>query len=226
MGISGKESRDSDADEGCPRGMVMIKGGALSAHRKGPVAINPMCMDRTEVTVKSYEECVAKGACPEPESGKACNWGVADRQSHPVNCVDLKSAETYCRQRHARLPTHDEWEWAASGGTASTLYPWGNSPPSDRACWSGVAKRSGTCPVASFPAGDSPDGISDLSGNVEEWTSTPFWGAEGEFLMRGGYWWDTDADMLRTDVTNHGPPGTTFDGIGFRCIANVDLNGK
>src|SRR5580698_4804058 len=100
-------SRGDAPSEGCPDGTARLEGGTLSVRRKVPVFIAPMCMDRTEVTVKSYAECVAGGVCPEPGTGEACNWGVPDRESRPVNCVDLPSAEAFCKRRSARVPTHD-----------------------------------------------------------------------------------------------------------------------
>src|SRR5262249_32138398 len=91
---------------------------------------------------------------------------------HPINCIDHAQAAAYCAWIHGHLPAAAEWQWAAHGTTALTLYPWGNAEPPHRVCWSGEAKRHETCPVGAFPEGDSPDGLKDLSGNVREWTST------------------------------------------------------
>ena len=218
---AGAQTRNSpieDAGESCPDGMVRIEGGKLSARRKVPAVIRTMCVDRTEVTVQSYAECVAKGACQAPTTGDACNWSVPGRELHPMNCIDLDGAEAYCKQHDARLPTHDEWEWAASGRAAATVYPWGNSPPSDRACWSGVVKRSSTCPVGTFPSGNSPEGISDLSGNVAEWTSTEFHRGSGTVIVRGGGWDDQQPEPLRTDTTDHQGRESPYRSIGFRCV--------
>ncbi len=207
---------------GCPPGMVKLEGGRLSVRRKKPVRMKAMCMDRLEVSVVQYAKCADQGACREPAAGKACNWGVAGREQHPVNCVSLDDAEAYCRWRDdARVPTHDEWEWAAAGRDAATTYPWGDDPPGDRACWSGDTKRSGTCSVGSHPSGDSPQGIGDLSGNVAEWTTTVFSEGLGTFMVRGGSWWDSNAEMLRTNVTSHDGRKSRFDGTGFRCVKDA-----
>jgi len=75
-----------------------------------------------------------------------CNWRRADRRNHPVNCVDWAQSKAYCERQGKRLPTEDEWEWAARGGVNGWNYPWGNGKAGadrneldesvkDLACW-------------------------------------------------------------------------------------------
>lgn len=205
-------------DPGCPTNMMRIDGGALRNQRKVEVAIADMCVDRTEVTVHAYAECVAMGACLEPGRGNACNWGIPERDMHPINCVDQPSAKAFCAYKSGRLPTFNEWEWIAEGRTAALTYPWGNAPPAEHACWSGVVKRQETCRVASSRAGDSPQGVSDLSGNVLEWTTTPFEAMPDTFVLAGGSWWDEDPDALQVLAIHHDVPAQRSDMIGFRCV--------
>ena len=89
------------------------------------VTVAPMKMARTEVTVSAYRKCVDSGACTVPNSDRApCNWGKSGRENHPVNCVDHAQATSFCRWIGGRLPTAEEWEFAAKGGQ-SRVYPWG-----------------------------------------------------------------------------------------------------
>lgn len=81
-----------------------------------------------------------------------------------------------------------------------------------------------TAPVASFPAGNTPEGISDLGGNVWEWTSSlpctypaHACAETGERVIRGGGW--THRYLMSPEVTTRDRLATTAvsDGVGLRC---------
>jgi formylglycine-generating enzyme required for sulfatase activity len=91
-------------------------------------------------------------------------------QAHlPVVFVDWEEAEGYCRWIGGRLPTEEEWEKAARGADGR-IYPWGNEFDRQRANVGGVFP--GPLKVGSLPSGDSPYGLSDMIGNVWEWTDS------------------------------------------------------
>lgn len=205
-------------DSRCAEGRIYVEGGTLSTRRKFGVAIAGLCVDRTEVTVGAYAACVSMRACQAPATGKACNWYVGDRELHPINCVNMEDAKTFCAWRNGRLPTYNEWEWIAEGRTAAMRYPWGNTKPTEQTCWSGVTKRRETCPVGSFQTDHSLQGIADLAGNVSEWTTTPFVAMPDTFVVAGGCWWDSDPDFLHIVAINHDVPVSRIDMIGFRCV--------
>ena len=163
----------ADASLGCPPGMRSIPGGTFDMGQPGiaepvhPVRLSPYCIDLTEVTLAAYHMCTAEG-CTAPNVGNFCNEGMPGRDQHPMNCVDWNQAHAYCQWRGIDLPTEAQWEFAARGSDGRS-FPWGNSAPGSQLCW-GVPTRTSTCPVQSFPGGDSPFGVSDLAGNVWEWT--------------------------------------------------------
>jgi formylglycine-generating enzyme required for sulfatase activity len=68
-----------------------------------------------------------------------------------------------------RLPTEAEWEHAAKG-FAGQEYPWGAEFDESAANTRETGVHT-TTPVGAFPAGDSPFGLSDMAGNVEEYVS-------------------------------------------------------
>ncbi len=233
----------------CPADMVGIPGGTYTlGERHETAAVHPYCLDRSEVTVAAFATCVTGGQCTEPDSyeptaGKyriSCNWKRPEREQHPVNCVAWNQAVNYCRSLGRRLPTEDEWEWAARNGPAATLYPWGNLPPDAQhvnACGAecpphkaatgyaaGVALYPGddgfpeTAPVGSFPLGDNQWGVHDLAGNVREWTATYLDAKAGSRLGRGGAW-DENAggSLLAADRSYSHLPAVRSFALGFRC---------
>ncbi len=213
------------AGGGCPAGMIAVKGGVLEAAGE-TVRIASFCMDRTEVTVDAYASCVEVGACngADLECGSAATWGKKGKGSHPINCVTWDEATTFCREHGKRLPSEEEWEWAARGGRRALTYPWGDAPPADRVCWdgegnsSGAGERKATCTVGAHPRGKSADGIQDLAGNVREWTST----AHERFkVLRGGSWGDSLPEFLSSSFRGWNAPDERMELLGFRCIAEI-----
>jgi formylglycine-generating enzyme required for sulfatase activity len=169
-------------------------------------------MTRTEVTVAAYAQCVRTGECTLPATGGTCNWDVTGRDDHPINCVSLVQASDFCRAVGARLPTADESELVARGGT-DRLYPWGNEEPTSA---SARFNAEGTAPVASALKGKSKHGLFDLAGNVAEWTSTPSWDSIDAYVLRGGGWFSGPM-VLRSRMHTSAMPDTQMGDIGFRC---------
>ena len=217
----------------CKWGMVGIPSGTFTMgdaenfQKPGTVTVAAFCMDRTEVTVSAYKVCVKSGKCTAANTGDQCNAGFTGREfgrwsrdNHPINCVDWNQATAYCEAQGQRLPTEEEWEYAARG-TDGRIYPWGNAEPAGQLCWDGAGNdlgegnRKSTCPVASFPAGNSPFGLADMSGNVMEWTSSGDSSREvrgGGFLIRY-----TSVHSARRDSNTQAFQDATW---GFRCAGS------
>jgi len=214
------------AKAGCPAGMVHVGGGDLPRANGSTAGIRSFCLDRTEVTVDAYATCVAADACvaDQLDCGNAATYGKAGKGRHPVNCVTWHEAEGYCREHGKRLPTEEEWEWAARGGPRGYSYPWGEDPPADRACWDGAGnalgkgERKSTCPVATHPRTRTRHGVDDLAGNVREWTATE---QERFRVLRGGSWGDSLPAFLAADFRAWNAPDERMELLGFRCAAPV-----
>ena len=223
---SPSSSASDDQASRCPSSMALVASGEFAGTRGPPgpiVRVDAFCMDRTEVTVQAYKSCVDSGQCGSPSGGIGCNWGAEGRFLHPMNCIDYDEAVHYCAHTGARLPTSIEWRWAARGRERGWSFPWGNATPSGRVCWSGDERRDSTCAVRSFNSGASPDGLYDLSGNVMEYTSTPF--AEADIttergqVVHGGAWNDTLTETVRADVESWMSSTARRAWLGFRCVA-------
>ena len=105
--------------------------------------------------------------------------------------VDWYDASAYARFAGERLPTADEWELAARGGTKQ-LYPWGDDFKATDCC-SGEGPDQVPVKVMSYPRDCSPVGVYDLAGNVLEWTAEP-WEDSSDMIIRGGCF-DRDCQM-------------------------------
>ncbi|MDT7778940.1 MAG: gamma-glutamyl hercynylcysteine S-oxide synthase [Acidobacteriota bacterium] len=140
--------------------------------------------------------------------------------THPVTGISWFEAEAYARFAGKRLPTEAEWEKAAAWDdvrASKRRYAWGDDEPDASRCNFGL-QLWGTTPVGAFPAGASPYGCLDMTGNVWEWTATPFEGFPGfepfpypEYslewfdgdhrILKGGSW-ATHPSVLRTSFRN------------------------
>ena len=172
------------------------------------VSAKPFALDRAEVTVERFRACASAGKCPkipdEAEPGR------------PVRNVSPAEAEGFCAFAGGRLPSSDEWLFAAAG-TAARRYPWGNTGLVCRRASFGLA--NGPCASGAVgpelagarPDGATPEGILDLAGNVAEWARE----ADGSYVARGGSFRSELAGELKT--TAFEARQTRAPHIGFRC---------
>jgi len=224
----GESCKPSPPD--CPEGMVGLSEGRFDlGETRVSAEIRPFCLDVTEVTAGAYAECVKVSQCS--TEGLKCTGGTLgapDKIDHPVNCVDWTQADAYCKWAGKRLPTEEEWEWAARGADAGSKYPWGNVEPGSQLCWDGAGSdlgkgnRHGTCSVGRYPQGDSPQGVKDLAGNVWEWTSSCYDSTCKRRVSRGGNWYTDDPqDVSAAERSGFVPTRRSFS-LGFRCARFAD----
>jgi len=195
-------------------------------------------MTKTEVTIDQYQACVDAEACTLPDDytvSSYCNWGGSGRGLHPVDCVDWNQAVAFCSWAGGRLPSESEWEYAARSAGQDITYPWGDETAT---CQYAVMDDGGvgcgqdsTWAVCGKPAGNTVQGLCNMSGNVIEWVQDVYhfnyfnapadgsaWEDSGSIrVMRGGSFYYGEADgMTATTRTNNVP--SDRDGVlGFRC---------
>ena len=172
---------------------------------------------------------------------------------HPVTQVSWTDAAAFCAWDGGRLPTEVEWEHAARGaGDDRSAYAWGDAldeggqPHANT--WTGTFPggddgadgfRDGTSPVGTF--GATPLGLTDLGGNVWEWTASWYRpyplgpdggtgpgapvGASGEpeRAQRGGSYLchPSYCHGYRVSARSHATAESSFAHVGFRCARSL-----
>jgi formylglycine-generating enzyme required for sulfatase activity len=172
--------------------------------------------------------------------GETFGWGRENRSRpdrwriqlrrlhHPVVGVTWFEAQAYCAWLSAetkqivRLPTEQEWEWAARGED-SRPFPWGESfdPTITNTLESNLRD---TVTAGSLAADVSPFGVLEMGGNVQEWVASEYVPVAGESfalgplrVARGGSFNDTIYGA-RTSYRRAYPPGYYYPFLGFRLV--------
>jgi formylglycine-generating enzyme required for sulfatase activity len=161
-----------------------------------------------------------------------------ERANHPVYTVTPQAADAYVAWlaqrtgRAFRLPTEAEWEWAATGSTTHE-FPWGSDFDADL-CNTAESGIFNSTPVGIFVGGESPFGIADMAGNVEEYVSDPYQaypeGAfvkdhlvdiHGEYRVARGGSFARFRDLARNKRRHgHNPKSPTY-AMGFRLAESI-----
>ena len=215
--------------ERCPAGMTFVAGGSFQRSRtRSASRIPDLCVDTLETSARLYADCVSAGKCT--TTGLDCaaqsTYGKADKADHPLVCAEFSQAQAYCAFRGKRLPTTDEWEWFARGGTAARTYPWGEEAPDEQLCWAGKHRQSESCPVGSHPGDVSADGILDLGGNVLEFTTTAGDATSAVRIARGGSWNVGAPELFRTARLGGFGPAYRCGFLGIRCVSERESSGQ
>ena len=220
-----------------PEGMVYVPAGAFTMGRDAgddaerpphPASVKAFYIDVNEVTNEEYSKFVKATGHRAPSTWKNGAFALSDARK-PVVGVSWADANEYARWAGKRLPTEEEWEFAARGASG-WLYPWGNDW-SDGAANAHGAQQS-VAEVGSFKSG-SPFGTNDMVGNAWEWTATDFKAYPGRGLpgtqatndlkvIRGGCYQSTK-DYATTTYRAGWPArkAPTYDQTGFRCARDV-----
>ena len=229
------------------RDMVLIEGGTFimgwnkGKEQKGEhaVTVPSFYLDKYEVTNAEYAEFIKATGNPAPAidpSVKESYWEPWDgknpprgRERWPVANVSPKDVEAFAAWLSKRdgvvyrLPTEEEWEYAARNGARNSLFPWGNSWEEGRA---NTNQKKSPADIGSFPEGATKDGVQDLVGNVWEWTSSKprFYdggrapSVKNARVQRGGSFFEKINIEFRnaTDRNWYGDEEFKYPTIGFR----------
>lgn len=142
-----------------------------------------------------------------------------DVSDKPVVNVSFNDAKAYCKYVGKRLPSAAEWEYAARGFNAGTVFPWGDEWNPNNVIW-GSGGRESPVSVQSGIGSDEGNEYAHLVGNVWEWTSTSF---DDGYLLKGGSWAEANPANLRPAAATSFPANQASDDFGFRCASTQDV---
>jgi formylglycine-generating enzyme required for sulfatase activity len=144
----------------------LVPGSLVFTETRGPVDLRNLSQWWTWTPGASWRH---------PEGGGS---SIDGREDHPVVHVAFEDAASFAAWADKELPTEAEWELAARGGLADATYTWGDKPeaPGERLAnywhgdfpWRPEQGYGATTAVGSFPPNGY--GLSDMAGNVWEWT--------------------------------------------------------
>jgi formylglycine-generating enzyme required for sulfatase activity len=198
---------------GCLPGRDDINGHTCDNAEKPfhPVTLESFWIGKYEVTLGQWEAVM---------ESTTCNIGCTSTKSN----VSWEDAKAFCDTLSARtgksyrLPTEEEWEYAARGGKSSAgyVYSGGNSIGS-------VAWYEGNDFSSLSVLLGNELGIHNMSGSVWEWCSNK-WRADynssedgSARVLRGGSM-DNIAWACRVAFRNNLGPSARFGNVGFRVV--------
>lgn len=211
--IEGGAFRMGLDDVGLPTRQTAINEYNFNQYPAHRVTVGSFFMDRTEVTNAEYADFIAETEHTPPAYWQEGKFPPGQERL-PVTNVSVIDAYAFAEWRTKRdgvkhrLPTEEEWEYAARNGSQENRYPWGNE-------WHDYCanvNKNPLVPVGSYPRCSSQAGALDLIGNVWEWTSSEF------VLYPGNAKWDSlglkkpEGQVIRGgayDEPSDGPSGIT-----------------
>ena len=218
-------------------GFVLVRGAMFASGDKSS-RLEDFEILNHPLTNAEYKTFVVATHHPAPLHWKDGEIPVG-KQDYPVIFVNRYDAEAYLawktreENRVYRMPTIDEYEYAARGGKESIPYPWGDASPENQANFNPDGSRDYSQWAAYLkPAKDGPKngyGLYGMAGNVwqmvdrvEEWGPKNFSyriAKQGELekTVMGGSW-ATSAPNLKIGIRQNVSSGMRLPDVGFRPV--------
>jgi len=166
-----------------------------------------------------------------------CNYRSEKEGKTP--CYNLNNWSCDVSVNGYRLPTSNEWEYAARGGLSNSRFPWGDTITHSQANYYSSSSYGydtsstrgyhpdyddGGYPYTSPRGTFAPNGygLYDMAGNAWEWCNTSL---GSDQIIRGGNWYN-NADRLRCGYKDQIQPTYSSNNIGFRTVCLVPLDSE
>jgi hypothetical protein len=183
-------------------GAVYNPDGIELVYVEGNETLESFYIGKYEVTQAQYEAVM--GVNPSHFKGP----------NHPVEMVSWDDAQEFISKlnartgRNYRLPTLEEWEYAACGGNNYSKYKYVGSDNIDEVAW--YENNSGGTTHHVGRKRPNTLGIYDMSGNVEEWCNR-----DGRETQKGGHWDDSWKKCIYEEGLSR---NIVYFGCGIRTI--------
>ena len=199
------------------------------------VCVRAFGLARFQITNEQYDAfCRSSGRHP----AKFRNNDELNQPLQPVTGPSWFAAAAYCEWlsqttgKRFRLPGEAEWEWAARGGLAGQLHPWGNEAVTERENYH-TRWQTGPEPVGtSLPNGF---GLYDMCENVHEWCAewydpkyyevsprnNPRGATAGTRRASRGGAWRHQIKISRCAARSSIPPELEYADYGFRVACEL-----
>jgi formylglycine-generating enzyme required for sulfatase activity len=193
------------AELGCPGGMRLIPAGAF---KMGTARDDPMMgFDERALTgVELRAFCVDEFEYPNR------------RGASPRAGVSWTDARRSCESKHKRLCSEAEWEKACKGPD-NRRYPYGNSFDANACNTEDPSGQDRKLAAGGrFSRCRSGYGVMDLSGNLQEWTSSGYGSGSGKALKGGAF--NRPDYAARCSARKNAAPSSRSSEVGFRCCSD------
>ncbi|MBZ0270753.1 SUMF1/EgtB/PvdO family nonheme iron enzyme [bacterium] len=188
----------------CPADMAFISGGTFSMGiRPNDPMAQPNDPAPSEAAFKSF--CVDFFEYPNKEGAL------------PEGGFDFAMAQNACKDAGKRLCTETEWEAACASGTRDRKFPYGNVYIEDAcATQTSEGRDRGVAYSGSWHGCKTVQNVFDLSGNLREWTATPFDDDKTAYVIKGGDGYNP-GHAARCGARQSAAGSAKRSWLGFRC---------
>ena len=229
----------------CPEVIAVSAGSYLMKSVINPadppknIAIDhDFAIGRNAITFDDWDKCVSDGACAAITND--AGWGRGNRPLIFVSFDDVTSQYLPWLSKVTghiyRLPSKDEWQYAALGGQGSATKSTNQIAGASQDCFNASGPQAancadtydGTSPVGSFAA--NMLGLNDMKGNVWAWsgdcwqpfTNTPSAKSDAcEMRVLLGGAWSTNRSDVAADFSGWEKSSKKANSIGFRVVRNL-----
>lgn len=193
------------------------------------VDIRSFSLGKYAVTNKEYRAYMKAAGVSAPSHIDKDGFNL---DNQPVGGISWEDARAYCQWlaketgQPYRLPSDDEWEYAARGGHEGRRFPWGEALDPKLTCFGGVA-----APVAVGSFAPNDYGLYEMLGNMWQWCADLYEEKSGgdkavnkptgkdtalNRCLRGGSYLTTNVLNMWIAYRHEDPPDLRHECLGFR----------